>query len=563
MAAAIAATLALSLFLSWASLARSNEIVVSLPSWQQAKLETHLLASALWMALVACLLAFSSLSNREAISLRARSRRVERTNSWAKVALAFLIVCYVAAYGWLSIERHRRFNSTGYDLAIKEQVVWNTVHGRFFASSVEVDNAFEDHFQPLMLAFALPYVVIPHTELLLLMQTVGLGLGAIPLFHLARRRLDSWPVALALSACYLLYPALGFVNRFDFHPEAMAIPAFMAAFDALDRGHLRWTSTWLLLAMLGKENLGFSVAAFALYAVLAKKQRLFGLAWLAVGVTFSIVTSFYVIPALRGEPTDTAMRYAWLGEDPLEMLYAVISRPGQVWRHVVDAGTALYALQLLLPTAFLALAGLPELLISVPGLALNLLADHFCQPQIYCQYTVPIVPFVAVAGVLGLNRLRSVLDGQWTWRLAGFAVVPLALLAFFLDNPFTEDQQLPAALARLPNEEAVYGALPYVPPEASLVTTNAYAPHLPRREGLYIIGVPAQREPPPGPQAIFINLYDQRYITCDQYRDFFAELEADQYGMVFRDSGVVVVVRGEGSREGFRDFVENWTDCAG
>ena len=48
--------------------------------------------------------------------------------------LLLLIVCYVAAYGWFVTERHARFNSTGYDLAIKEQVIWNTAQGRVFSS---------------------------------------------------------------------------------------------------------------------------------------------------------------------------------------------------------------------------------------------------------------------------------------------------------------------------------------------------------------------------------------------------------------------------------------------
>jgi hypothetical protein len=43
--------------------------------------------------------------------------------------------------------------------------------------------------------------------------------------------------------------------------------------------------------------------------------------------------------------------------------------------------------------------------------------------------------------------------------------------------PVAESQQLPDPLARLPNAEAVQRALAVVPSWASVVTTNAYAPH--------------------------------------------------------------------------------------
>jgi uncharacterized membrane protein len=223
----------------------------------------------------------------------------------------------------------------------------------------------------------------------------------------------------------------------------------------------------------------------------------------------------------------------------------------------------LYLLQLLVPTGLLALLGLPELLLAAPGLAINLLAQHHCQARIYCQYTVPIVPFVFIATVTGLQWLGHSLRCRLALVVIGLAIVPLSVLALSIDNPFTEAQDVPAPLAQLPNREAVIRALGTVPPKVSVVTTNAYAPHLAQREGLYIIGIPAQREPPTDPDVVFVNLYDQRFMVCHQYRDYFSQLDIDRYGVIFRDSGLIVVQRDGGSNEGFREFLLNWTDCAG
>jgi uncharacterized membrane protein len=477
--------------------------------------------------------------------------------------LVLLVASYMAAYGWLSLERHNRFNSTGFDLAIKEQVIWNTSQGRFFASSPEVDNAFADHFQPVMLTLLPLYVLVPSPEVLLWVQTIGLALGAVPLFRLAQRRLNSSGVALVVAAAYLLFPAVGFINRFDFHPEALAVTAFLFAFESLDRGDLIATSVWLVVPLLGKENLGFSVAIFGLYAAVFDRRVRFGLTWAFIGLSVSTITMFWLIPTLREGPSDTLARYGWLGETPVEMLQTLFTRPAFVWQHLAEPNRGLYLVQLLLPTGFLALLALPELLLAAPGLAINLMAEHHCQPKIYCQYAVAIVPFVFVATVVGLQRLKELLPQRWSWYLIGLSILPLTVAALAVDNPFREDQELPAPLTEFPNAEAVHRALATVPPEVSVVTTNTYAPHLAQREGLYIIGIPAQRDPPNDPDIVFVNLYDQRFMVCDQYREYFTQLDIEHYGVIFRDAGLIVIQRDAGANEDFQDFVLNWNNCAG
>jgi uncharacterized membrane protein len=554
-----------------ATLARQGNVEGIFP-WQLPKLRNLLVIGGVWLVLTGLIVLVGYfIRNRLANPNNLNPRR--RLHP-ALIVLALLVLGHIVAYGWLATQRHDRFNSTGYDLAIKEQVIWNTLHGRFFASSVEVENVFADHFQPVMLALIPLYALFPSPKLLLWVQAIGLAAGAIPLYLLARRRLDDAWLALAVSTVYLLYPAIGFIDRFDFHPEALAIPAFIAAFEAFDRDDMRATSLWLLLPLLSKENLGFSVAAFGLYAALrecvparralAERRRVrFGLAWAGVGLLVSSATIFWLIPALRQGPSDTLDRYGWLGESPGQMTLTLLTNPGYVCQTLLEPNRALYLLQLLLPIGFLALLGLPELLLAAPGLAINVLAQHHCQAKIYCQYTVPIVPFVFIATVIGLHRLKRTLGQRWILHTVGLAIVSLTILALTIDNPFTEGQELPPPLTELPNTEAVYRALATVPSAASVVTTNAYAPHLAQREGLYIIGIPSQREPPLDPDVVFMNLYDQRYIVCEQYREYFEQLDIDRYGVLFRDWGLIVVQRDAGSNEAFRDFLLNWTDCAG
>lgn len=480
-----------------------------------------------------------------------------------RLILLGLMAAFALAYGWLAMVRHVRFNSTTYDLAIHEQAIWNTVHGRFLATSVEVDNALADHFRPFLAVVALVYAPFPSPLTLLGLQALVLGLGMIPLYRLAKRRLSSDLLALVIVAAYGLYPAIGFLLRFDFHTEAFAVPAFLAAFDALDQERWLGASLWLLIPLLCKENMGLTVAAFGLYALVVSRKPTWGSFWLLAGLATFWVTSFWLIPTLRGEGSDTLGRYAYLGDSPGAMLHTLLRTPGVVWDQLAHPRVSLYLTQLLLPLGFLSLLAPAALAIAVPGLLINLLSTSYPQWTIYYQYAVPVIPFVFVSAAYGLARLRSMLEVDWAWKVVGAAVGLFAVATFLVDNPFREQPFLPAMLARLDNAETVRLALQTVPDGGSLVTTNNYGPHLAQRPELYIIGVPSQREAPDDPDIVFFNLRDQRFTSCEMYHTYLSQLDPQRYGVTFWSDGVLVAQQDTGSNTSFRNLLRAWNGCEG
>lgn len=477
--------------------------------------------------------------------------------------LGVMLFIFTAAYGWLTLTRHARFNSTGYDLAIHEQILWNTLNGRFFATSLEVNNSFADHFRPLMLALLPFYALFQSAKTLIIAQVVALAAAAIPLFLIADARLKNKRVALAIAFMYLVYPAVGYVARFDFHMEAIVVPLFFMAFYALQKEKWKQATFWLILTLLCKENMGIVVATVGVYAVVIRRKWRVGAAWFLMGVGTFVLTSFWLLPTIRGESLDAMSRYAWLGGDLQEVVRTIFTKPAMVWEQLVETGNLLYLAQLLSPVGFLSVLGWSELMITAPFLLTNVLAEHFCQPTIYCHYSAPIIPFIFIALVFGLARLRGWLKDERAWQLAVLLVLLPALFNFQVENPFRETPILPSALQIISNAEVVEQALTAVPDHLSLVTTNDYAPHLAQREELYIIGAPTQRDAPADVDVIFLNLYDQQYIVCEGYKAYVSQLDIDAYGVTFRTGGLIVMQRGAGSNEQFRDFVLNWNNCAG
>lgn len=478
-----------------------------------------------------------------------------------------LVLCLIAAIVgmvWLSFTRHERFNSTGFDLAINEQIVWNTLNGRPFASSVEVDNSFADHFRPLLAIIVPFYALFQTPKTLLVIQAVVLASAAIPIYALGNLKLKNRWLALVFAAVYLIYPAVGFTARFDFHIEVFVIPAFIAAFYMMETDRWIAASLFLLIPLLSKETMGLSVAAFGLYAILRWRKFNWGAIWLLVGVLMTWGTIFWLIPTVRGEAADSMTRYAWLGNNPAEMVQALIFQPSLWLTHIWTQANLITVLQLILPVGFLALFGWGELGLALPALAINFLAAHFCQSTIYCHYAIPVIPIVFIAAIMGFSRLQKWLSAEQS-NIVGSLIILCSLFSFLMWHPFQEVPILPTAFGEIGNSQTVWLALQTIPENGSLslVTTNDYAPYLAQRQELYIVGIPTQRVAPTDPDLVFLNLYDQQYIVCDQIQDYLLKLDRSRYGATFRTGGVIVLQRDGGDPAIFLDFVQNWNNCAG
>jgi uncharacterized membrane protein len=368
---------------------------------------------------------FAALGGRMAGPFASAESWLGQGRRWSALVVAGALGTAVlfAAY---SIARHMAFNSKAYDLGLHAQVFWNTSQGRLFASSVEVGNYLGDHVSPIILLLAPLYRLWPDPRTLLILQAIVLASGALPLAWLARRLLRaSWPggahlPSLVVALIFLTYPALGFVNRFEFHEEVLVVPLLLAAFWWLETDRPVRMSSALLLALLCKEDIGLTIAAFGLFAAWRRPgRRWLGLAWSGVGLAWSIVALLVIIPALRGAPSDTLARYAWLGSSPADVLRTLVQEPAQAIQHVLGEPRRLWMLvKALLPTGFFALLS-PALLVALPSVAINWLAGNLYQSSIYFHYATTIIPIVFASAAYGLARAgRGGVEGE-EWRVEG------------------------------------------------------------------------------------------------------------------------------------------------
>ena len=201
------------------------------------------------------------------------------------------MVVFVVVLSLLSIQKHRGFQGGRYDTGIMTQTVYNTAHGRFLEATTaegKQQNRLGSHVDPIIAVFALPWLVWPSPEMLLVGQALIVALAAWPAFRLGRRVLGDERAAFLLAIALLLYPPLQFAVLNEFHPVTLAIPFLLFAFTYLEEDR-RWAALpFLVLAALCKEEIPLVIACMGAYFALRKR------AWWPLAIT-ALATAYFLV----------------------------------------------------------------------------------------------------------------------------------------------------------------------------------------------------------------------------------------------------------------------------
>lgn len=322
-----------------------------------------------------------------------------------------LIAAFGVIHGLMASLRYLAYRTTIQDLGFYDQRIWalSITTGLPSLSGVI---ATLGHFSPVLALHALAYRVCPSALVLLWLQVVAVGLGAYPVYCLARRHLGPGP-ALAFGAAYLLYPSVAFTVLFDFHPDHLLVPLLLLAFDLLDRG--RWWSVAAVSAamLLVKESLAVTVVAFGAYAVLVTGRYLVGAAVAVGGLVFLLAVLLPASGALFSAGASGSISYGYLGADVPSIVRTLLLSPGAWLPELFQVAKMKFVFLMLAPLAFLPLLGPSALLVAVPGLLMSLLSREPHRYQIWAQYTAPIIAPLFAAAIFGAARLVRAPAPRW------------------------------------------------------------------------------------------------------------------------------------------------------
>lgn len=383
-----------------------------------------------------------------------------------RISLVLLIATFTVVCTALNWYRMRALRQ-GFDFLVYAQPIWNTVNGRPFAQSMY---AFAPTHLGVDLVFfelwVAPFYALWQSPLtLFFLISLGAGLGAWPLYLIARDTFGSALAGLGWAALYLLFLPVSTIAVAEFQPRLFAASALLGAVWFARRG---WpVAFWacLILALTTRSDVGLVVGCLGLYGLTKRRPIAYGLAPALVGFAYWAAAVFVVVPALAGGHGFLwQVNYAWLGDSSRAIVARIVTDPLYTARGVLTLEKGRYLAQLLWPLACLPLLRPRTLLIPAPILALNLLSGELVQFDLFHQYQALIVPFLFVAAIGGLADLLAADPAGRLRRLAVLLAAALAgallLLPFWADNDQSRNGIHPSIALLIPPILAAIVAAP-------------------------------------------------------------------------------------------------------
>jgi uncharacterized membrane protein len=468
-----------------------------------------------------------------------------RWRNWAAAgepAIALRVVyagtlAYAALFVFAAVLHYDVFKTPYADLGHMVQSIWNTGHGHFLQFTAirgHQWNRLGFHADPFLLVFV-PFLWIWSSPLLLvIVQALAVASGALPVFWLARKHLNSSRAGAHFAFAYLLYPATQF-NAFtitsSFHAVAIAVPLVLYAIWLLDEDRLVAFSLVALVASTTKEEIPLAIGCLGIWYAVRRGHRLFGLSVFAAGLSVTLFDFLWLIPRYAPHGVNPfSTRYRAVGGTPRGMAHTLLTDPLAFVHDVATVHKAVYLALLLMP--FLGLWLLEPLLLlgAIPDLAINLLSNVPDQTSIPFHWTAGIIPFVVAASIFGAARFKRRAVEISMWTLAGVACVAIYSPIYLARS----DVRALSSAATAAQEHA----LSLIPARVPVAATNDLGSHLAERRLIYTFPYVHRA------RWIVVNANDSTYRDAAGLKQVVRNFKAnDAWRTVFASHGIFVLYK--------------------
>ncbi len=411
------------------------------------------------------------------------TRMSSRTATLLIAAVGIVVFAYLVT---MTLCRLFSYSSPCYDFGIFAQMFHNMRESFQPLTTCERDGLlshFAVHISPIFYVYLPFYALIPHPATLLVMQSIFLFSGVIPLIWIARRLQLSRPVTVLVAALYFAYPAMIGGCFYDMHENKLLLPLLLWLFYFLESKRYPLVYLFAVLVLLVKEDAPIYVAFVALYWICAKPRKRHGIVLLLLSVVYFVGAVWYL-----EEHGDGAMfgRYNNLigyHGTPVDLIKTALLNPALILRESLTEDKLGFLAYMLMPLGLIPLITrrFSRLILILPMVLINLMPDYFYQHNIGYQYTYGVAAMLFYLLVLNLPDLR----GKFKQGVLLFAVCATVLLTamrmpgqvFYLNRVvnYAEDN------ARITE------CLEMIPDNASVRTSTMFSPHLSRRSELYEI----------------------------------------------------------------------------
>lgn len=420
-----------------------------------------------------------------------KSDRLSKTKPYL---IYFFIFVYIILFSYLSLLRHRGLKTQMNDLGNMEQPIYNTLEGNFMQFTNHVsgelgsNNRFGVHANFILLLFVPVYFIFQSPETLLIIQTVSVGLGALPLYWLGKKVLKNENLALLVPGLYLMNPMVHDVNLYDFHPLALAMPIIIFAFFFMHQKRYKLFLLSCFLLIITKEEMSLIVLMFGFYLFFRQKERLLGI----ILSIFSIIYFFTIVEIVMpyfnagSQPVLISSRYSYLGDGLVGIAKNTIANPIIFVRQIFNKTSFIYLLLLVSPLAALPLLKPDIFLMSLPTVVINLLSkNRMMQYPFQFYHFAPILSFIFLSSIMALAKIKpekGVINFEILVKATLYSSLVFSLL--FSPAPYSAYAKLNDFTVSK-HAQKIDDIVNLVPKEAPLSVQNNLGPHFSQRKYIY------------------------------------------------------------------------------
>jgi uncharacterized membrane protein len=225
-----------------------------------------------------------------------------RRLDWGVLTVVFLALLRSVHIALVADSRVASFQSLWpLDLANINQVIWNTVHGSPFSSTI-VGDSLRAHFDPLLMLLSLPYLFSDNLFWVFLLYSLLISAGAVAVYLLARRSVDGRLIPVLLAVYYLTYAPLLELNVLQIRGDVLAVPLLVFAFLLYSRRRFAAFVLFGCLALMCKETVAVVMLLWGGYAVVGRRGLKWALAPALTGAAVLVFTLFIYHPYIQGSP---------------------------------------------------------------------------------------------------------------------------------------------------------------------------------------------------------------------------------------------------------------------
>lgn len=411
---------------------------------------------------------------------------------WQEISVVIFAFIYSVYFNIASFLRYDNYYTGRFDLGNMAQTVWNTTQGNLFTltdpnGTREVSRlAFHADF--ILVLISPFYAVWQDPRMLLFIQTLILSLGGIFVYLIARHILGNRTLAVILSLCYFLNPAVQYTNLYDFHSVTLATTFLLAAFYFIQKKYFIHALIFLTLAGITKEQVWFITALLGLYILFVSKQRKLG--------TFIFLTSaflfyyliWHAIPASLGSAHFALEYYSDFGGSPGDIIKNIFLNPVQTIQTLLLPDRIGYLKQLFLPLGYLSFFAPLFLIFAGPDLGINLLSANPTLHQIYYQYSSTVTPFIFISAIFAIKYIKKHIS-EVPYMAFGILILITTLISAYTFGPLpgAKKPNLDMFLKPLPIRTFVDEQIKEIPENESVSASNNLASHLSHRRNIYVV----------------------------------------------------------------------------